>query len=283
MSIKSVIVYGAGTMGNGIAQVCAQAGLDVTMIDIEQSFVERGFTAIKKSLDRLVKKEKMTQDEADKIIGRIKTSVAGVYNADIVIEAIVEKVEAKKELFCNLDAHCPPHTILASNTSSIPITTIASATKRPSKVIGMHFMNPVPVMVGIEIIRGKETSDETYGIVEQLAKDLGKIPGASNDFPGFVANRVLMPYINEGAWALKQGVSDAASIDLIAKKCLNMPMGPLELADLIGLDICMAIMNVMRDGFGDKKFEPAPNLVELVKNGNLGRKTGKGFYDYPSK
>jgi 3-hydroxybutyryl-CoA dehydrogenase len=283
MSIKSVIVYGAGTMGNGIAQICAQTGLDVTMVDIEQSFVERGFNAIKNSLGRLVKKEKMTQEQADQITGRIKTSVARAYDADIVIEAIIEKAEVKKELFADLDKHCPPHTILASNTSSIPITTIASATKRADRVIGMHFMNPVPMMIGVELIRGKETSDETYRIVDQLAKDLGKVPGVSNDFPGFVANRILMPYINEGAWALHQGVSDALNIDLIAKKCLNMPMGPLELGDLIGLDICVAIMNVMSDGFGDKKFDPAPNLLELVKAGKLGRKTGAGFYDYAAK
>jgi 3-hydroxybutyryl-CoA dehydrogenase len=283
MNIKSVIVYGAGTMGNGIAQVCAQAGLDVTMVDIEPSFVERGFNAIKNSLGRLVKKEKMTQDQADQITGRIKTSVARVYDADIVIEAIIEKVEAKKELFADLDKHCPPQTILASNTSSIPIATIASATKRPDKVIGMHFMNPVPMMAGIEIIRGKQTSDATWQVVDQLSKDLGKIPGVSNDFPGFVANRILMPYINEGAWALHQGVSDAANIDLIAKKCLNMPMGPLELADLIGLDICVAIMNVMYDGFKEEKFQPAPNLLALYKEGKLGRKTGKGFYDYPAR
>lgn len=283
MNIKSVIVYGAGTMGNGIAQVCAQAGLDVTMIDIEQSFLERGLNAIKTSLAKLVKKEKMSQEQADEITGRVRTSLSREYNADIVIEAIIENVDAKKELFADLDRHCPAHTILASNTSSIPITTIASATKRPDKVIGMHFMNPVPLMAGIEIIRGKETSDDTYNQVYELAKALGKEPGLSNDFPGFVANRILMPYINEGAWALMQGVSDAANIDLIAKKCLNMPMGPLELADLIGLDICVAIMNVMHDGFKDPKFAPAPNLLELVKSGHLGRKTGKGFYEYPAK
>jgi 3-hydroxybutyryl-CoA dehydrogenase len=283
MSIKSAIVYGAGTMGNGITQVCAQAGLDVTMVDIEQKFVDKGLDAIKKNLGRLVKKEKMTQDDADKIIGRIKGSATRAYDADIIIEAIIENPDVKKELFSDLSKHAPAHAILASNTSSIPITLIASATNRPDKVIGMHFMNPVPMMVGVELIRGKGTSDETYKIVEQLSKDLGKIPGVSNDFPGFVANRVLMPYINEGAWSLHQGVSDPANIDLIAKKCLNMPMGPLELADLIGLDICVAIMNVMYDGFKEEKFKPAPNLLELTKAGNLGRKTGKGFYEYEQK
>jgi 3-hydroxybutyryl-CoA dehydrogenase len=280
MSINSVIVYGAGTMGNGIAQVCAQSGLDVTMVDIEQRFVDKGIDTIKKSLGRLVKKEKITQDDADKIMARIKGSATRVYDADIVIEAILEIADVKKELFADLDKHCPAHTILASNTSSIPITLIAAATNRPGKVIGMHFMNPVPVMAGVELIRGKQTSDETYQIVDKMTKDLGKIPGVSNDFPGFVANRILMPYINEGAIALQQGVSDPTNIDLIAKKCLNLPMGPLELADLIGLDVCVAIMNVMYVGFADAKYAPSQNLVELVKNGNLGRKTGKGFYDY---
>jgi 3-hydroxybutyryl-CoA dehydrogenase len=283
MTVNSAIVYGAGTMGNGIAQVCAQAGLNVTMVDIDQKFVDKGLDTIKKNLGRLVKKEKMTQDDADKIVARIKGSDKRVFDADIVIEAIIEKPEAKKELFSDLDKHCPAHTILASNTSSIPITLIASATNRPGKVIGMHFMNPVPMMAGIELIRGKETSDETYHAVEQLSVALGKIPGVSNDFPGFVANRVLMPYINEGAWALHQGVSDPANIDLIAKKCLNMPMGPLELADLIGLDICVAIMNVMYEGFKEEKFKPAPNLLALTAAGNLGRKSGKGFYPYEGK
>ncbi len=280
MDIKKVVVYGAGTMGNGIAQVCASSGFDVTMIDIKQEFVDKGMAAIQKSLGRLVKKEKISQETADEIAGRIITSVDRVYDADIVIEAIIEDEGVKRELFADLDKNCPPDTILASNTSSIPITNIASATGRPGKVIGMHFMNPVPVMKGVEIIRGKETSDETFETVKKMALDLGKEPGVSNDFPGFVANRILMPYINEGAWALHTGVSDAANIDLIAKKCLNMPMGPLELADLIGLDICHAIMEVMHEGFGDEKYAPAPNIVELVKQGHLGRKTGKGFYDY---
>ena len=280
MEIKKVVVYGAGTMGNGIAQVCAASGLDVTMVDIKQDFVDKGMASIEKSIGRLVKKEKITPDDANQIIGRITPSVENVYDADVVIEAIIEVEPAKKELFAALDANCPEHTILASNTSSIPITNIASATNRPEKVIGMHFMNPVPMMKGVEIIRGKETSDETYEAINQLAIDLGKEPGMSNDFPGFVANRILMPYINEGAWALHTGVSDAQNIDLIAKKCLNMPMGPLELADLIGLDICVAIMNVMYNGFKDEKYAPAPNLRELVEKGNLGRKTGQGFYKY---
>jgi 3-hydroxybutyryl-CoA dehydrogenase len=280
MEIKKVVVYGAGTMGSGIAQVCAASGLDVTMVDIKQDFIDKGMASIEKSLARLVKKEKISTDEANGIIGRITPSVENVYDADVVIEAIVEVEPAKKELFAALDANCPEHAILASNTSSIPITNIASATNRPEKVIGMHFMNPVPMMKGVEIIRGEETSDETYEIINQLAIDLGKEPGMSNDFPGFVANRILMPYINEGAWALHAGVSDPENIDLIAKKCLNMPMGPLELADLIGLDICIAIMNVMYKGFKEEKYAPAPNIRELVEKGNLGRKTGQGFYKY---
>ena len=280
MDIKKVIVYGAGTMGNGIVQVCAASGFDVTMVDIKQEFVDHGLNTIKKSLAKLVGKEKIAQAQADEILGRIKISVESVCDADIVIEAIIENEDAKKNLFSDLDRRCPKHTILASNTSSIPITKIASATKRPGQVIGMHFMNPVPVMKGVEIIRGKETSDETYQIVDKMVKDLGKVPGVSNDFPGFVANRILMPYINEGAWALHEGVSDAANIDLIAKTCLNMPMGPLELGDLIGLDVCLAIMNVMYEGFGDEKFSPCPKIRQLVDQGSLGRKTGKGFYDY---
>jgi len=280
MEIKKVIVYGAGTMGSGITQVCASSGLDVTMVDIKQDFVDKGMGSIEKGMLRLVKKEKISQDEADRIMGRITPSVENVYDGDVVIEAIIEVEPAKKELFSSLDANCPEHTILASNTSSIPITSIASATNRPEKVIGMHFMNPVPVMKGVEIIRGEKTSDETYEIIKQLAIDLGKEPGMSNDFPGFVANRILMPYINEGAWALHTGVSDAENIDLIAKKCLNMPMGPLELADLIGIDICVAIMDVMYEGFNDEKYAPAPNLRELVEKGHLGRKTGQGFYKY---
>ena len=280
MNITKVIVYGAGTMGNGIAQICAASGLDVVMVDVEQEFVDKGIAKINKGLGRLVKKEKIDQAKADEILGRITTSVDRVYDADIVVEAIIEVEDVKKELFADLDKNCPEHTILASNTSSIPITNIASATNRPGKVIGMHFMNPVPIMKGVEIIRGKETSDETYEVVDKMSKDLGKIPGVSNDFPGFVANRILMPYINEGAWSLSEGVSDAANIDLIAKTCLNMPMGPLELGDLIGLDICLAIMNVMHDGFRNDKFMPCPMIKELVDAGNLGRKTGKGFHDY---
>jgi len=280
LAIKKVIVYGAGTMGSGIAQVCAAAGFDVTMTDIKQEFVDKGVSTIRKSLERLVSKEKITRENADEIAGRIATSVEHVYDADIVIDAIIENEDAKKELFADLDASCPDHTVLASNTSSIPITRIASATGRPDKVIGMHFMNPVPVMKGVEVIRGKETSDETYETVRQMAIDLGKTPGVSNDFPGFVANRILMPYINEGAWALHTGVSDAENIDLIAKTCLNMPMGPLELADLIGLDICHAIMEVMHKGFGDAKYAPCPMIKQLIDAGHLGRKTGRGFHEY---
>ena len=283
MNIKKIVVYGAGTMGNGIAQVCASSGFDVVMVDVSQEFVDKGMATINKGIGKLVSKEKIDQATADQILARITTSTERVYDADIVIEAIIEKEDVKKELFADLDKNCPEHTILASNTSSIPITSIASATNRSGKVIGMHFMNPVPLMKGIEIIRGKETSDSTYEVVDKLAKDLGKIPGVSNDFPGFVANRILMPYINEGAWALMEGVSDAANIDLIAKTCLNMPMGPLELGDLIGLDICLAIMNVEYDGLKKDRFAPCPLIEELVTRGNFGRKTGKGFHDYTNR
>jgi 3-hydroxybutyryl-CoA dehydrogenase len=280
MDIKSIIVYGAGTMGNGITQVCASSGLDVTMVDIHKDYVDKGMATIRKNIERHAKKERITQDEADAIMGRIKATAERAYDADIVIEAVHEDMKVKEELFADLDGKCPARTILASNTSSIPITEIASVTNRRDRVIGMHFMNPAPLMVGLEIIRGKETSDETFETVKKLARELGKVPGVSNDFPGFVANRILMPYINEGAVALMQGVSDAENIDLIAKKCLNMPMGPLELADMIGLDICMAILEVMHKAFGDDKYAAAPNLRKLVSEGNLGRKTGKGFHTY---
>jgi 3-hydroxybutyryl-CoA dehydrogenase len=280
MDINKVIVYGAGTMGNGIAQTVAQAGIPVTMIDIEQAFVDKGLASITRNLDRLVAIEKISEDQKNEILGRITISTERQYDADLIIEAVIENEDVKKELFADLASKTNGGTILASNTSSIPITKIASATGKPEKVIGMHFMNPVPVMKGVEIINGEKTSVETNEAVIELSKKLGKIPGKSNDHAGFVANRILMPYINEGAWALSEGVSDAENIDLIAKTCLNMPMGPLELADLIGLDVCVFIMDVMHAGLGNDKYAPCPKLRELVDAGNLGRKSGKGFYDY---
>jgi 3-hydroxybutyryl-CoA dehydrogenase len=280
--MKNIVVIGAGTMGNGIAHTAAASGFDVTLIDVAQQFLDRGMSTISANLQRGVDKGKMTADEKQSILGRIKptTDMQSIAAADIVIEAIIENLDAKTQLFAKLDALTSPETILASNTSSISITKIAAATKRPDKVIGMHFMNPVPVMTLVEVIRGIATSDETYRLVEETSKKMGKTPIEVNDYPGFISNRVLMPMINEAIFALYEGVATPESIDGVMKLGMNHPMGPLTLADFIGLDVCLAILRVLEDGFGDPKYRPCPLLVKMVDAGWLGRKSGRGFYSY---
>ena len=275
-------IVGAGAMGNGIAQTAAATGFEVVMCDIKDEFVQKGYDSIGKSLDRFVKKETMTEEGKAEVLGRIKTTtnLEDLKDCFLVVEAATENFDVKKQLFEKLDEITNEDCILASNTSSISITKIAAATKRPDKVIGMHFMNPVPLMKLVEVIRGIATSDETYARVKEMSEKMGKTPLDCQDFPGFVANRILLPMINEAIFALYEGVATKESIDGIMKLGMNHPMGPLTLADFIGLDVCLAILKVMHEGLGDSKYRPCPLLVKMVDAGWLGRKSGKGFYNY---
>ena len=282
MAIENVMVIGAGQMGSGIAQVCAQAGFSVTLNDMKEEAYDRGIQTITKNLSRDVEKGRKTEEEKSAVLGRITKSLDlnDAKNADIVIEAAVENMDVKHSIFKTLDEAAPEHTILATNTSSLPITEIAAVTNRPEQVIGMHFMNPVPVMKLVEIIRGLATADKVYKAVEDVTNKLGKTPVEVQDFPGFVSNRILMPMINEAIFTLQEGVATKEAIDEVMKLGMNHPMGPLTLADFIGLDTCLYIMEILYDGFGDSKYRPSPLLRKYVAAGWLGKKTGRGFYDY---
>jgi 3-hydroxybutyryl-CoA dehydrogenase len=282
MEIRTLGVVGAGQMGSGIAQVAAASGLSVIMSDIKEDFVQRGFSAIDSSLARMVKKQSISEDQKKAVLGRIKgaTSLNDMATADFVVEAATENELIKLKIFQDLDRSCKEEVILSSNTSSISITKIAAATRRPEKVIGMHFMNPVPMMKLVEIIHGLATSEETFQVTKDLSLKLGKTPVPANDFPGFISNRILMPMINEAIYALFEGVGTPEDIDQVMKLGMNHPMGPLALADLIGLDTCLAIMKVLHSGLGDAKYRPCPLLIKYVDAGWLGRKSGRGFYKY---
>jgi len=282
MSIQKIAVLGAGQMGNGITQVAACAGFDVTMLDIKQEYVDRGISSIEKSLAKLVSKERMTQQDADAARARISSGIdrSVCSDSDLVIEAVPEILSLKIEIFQELDQLCKPDCILASNTSSISITEIAAATNRPDKVIGMHFMNPVPIMKLVEIINGKDTSEQTNSAVIEASAKMGKTALSCNDSPGFVSNRILCPMLNEAILTFQEGVAQPEAIDGIMKLGMNHPIGPLALSDLIGLDTLLHIMNVLHEGMGDDKYAPAPLLIQMVEDGLLGRKSGKGFYEY---
>jgi 3-hydroxybutyryl-CoA dehydrogenase len=282
MAIKKIGVIGAGTMGHGISLVAAKAGYDIIIRDIKDEFVNKGLSKIEKFLNRSVGKGKMTESDKKKILLKINgtTNLEDLKDVDLVVEAIFEDINVKKDIFKNLDKICKKETLFASNTSTIPITDLASVTSRPERFIGMHFMNPVPLMKLVEIIRGLRTSDQTAKIIKELAEKMGKIPVEVNDGPGFVSNRVLFAMINEAMFCLQDGTGTAESIDSVMKLGMNHPMGPLELADLIGLDVSLNILNVLYDGFNDSKYRPCPLLKKMVQAGYLGRKSGKGFYDY---
>jgi len=285
MQIKNVAVIGGGTMGNGIAHVFAQSGFDVKLIETKQEYLDRALGAIKKNLERQAQKGTITAEDVGATMARIKPSlkIEDSSNADLIVEAVFENMAVKEEIFGKLDKICKPDAILASNTSSLPITAIAAKTKRPDKVIGMHFMNPVPIMKLVELIRGIATSDNTFAAVNETCLKLGKTPVEVNDFPGFISNRVLMPMINEAIFCLMEGVATKEAIDTVMKLGMNHPMGPLTLADFIGLDICLDIMNVLYEGYNDPKYRPCPLLRKMVQAGYLGRKSGRGFYVYENK
>jgi len=285
MNIKTIGVVGAGTMGNGIAQVCASAGLKVIMQDIGDAQVERGLSTVAGSLDRLIKKEKISAEDKQSTLSNITTTtqLANLADVDVVVEAATENQALKLDIFRQLDSLCQPETILASNTSSISLTRIAGVTGRADKVVGMHFMNPVPMMALVEVIRALQTSDEVYQQIHELSEFIGKVPVEAKDSPGFVANRILIPMINEAAYVYYEGLASAAGIDEIMKLGMAHPMGPLELADLIGLDTCYAVIKVLHEGFGDSKYRPCPIWQQMVDAGYLGRKSGRGFYNYENQ
>ncbi|HZK19046.1 MAG TPA: 3-hydroxybutyryl-CoA dehydrogenase [Clostridia bacterium] len=280
--MKNIMVIGAGQMGSGIAQVAATAGYNVILNDIKEDFVQKGMGIIEKNLNRSVEKGRIDESKKESVLKNIKTSTSlkDASDTDVVIEAIVENIDIKASVFKDLDKFCPEHAILSTNTSSLPITEIAAFTERPEKVIGMHFMNPVPVMKLVEIIKGLATSDETYDIIEDLSTKMGKVPVEVNDAPGFVSNRVLCPMINEAAYTVYEGIATPEAVDQVMKLGMNHPMGPLALGDLIGLDTVLAIMEVLHEGFGDSKYRPCPLLRKYVAAGWLGRKSGRGFYKY---
>lgn len=282
MTIKTIGVVGAGTMGHGIAQVFAQAGYQVHLVDVAQPMLDRARASIEKSLAKFVEKEKISASDRDQALGRLAafTSIDALADADFVVEAIVENAQAKRELFARLDALTRPDTILSSNTSSISITLIGASTKRPDKVLGMHFMNPVPLMTLVELVRGQATSSASMQVASELCVKLGKEGVEAADYPGFISNRILMPMLNEAFFAVMEGVGTPDAIDAVMKGGMNHPMGPLTLADFIGLDVCLAILNVLHEGLGDPKYRPCPLLRRMVAAGHLGRKSGQGFYSY---